>query len=76
MSEISPTARALRALDRISDELSVPPAAVAVAWLLAQPVVTAPIVSAFAPQQVDELVRGVGVRLSRAHLTEIARAVE
>ncbi|UUT35085.1 aldo/keto reductase [Microbacterium elymi] len=66
--------RTLRALDAIGTELGVPPAAVAVGWLLAQPTVVAPIVNAFAPAHVEELVQGVGVRLSRAHLAEIARA--
>lgn len=69
-------ARTLRALDRIAAELSVPPAAVAIAWLLAQRIVVAPIVNAYAVGHVDELVQGVGVQLSRAHLAEIARATE
>lgn len=69
-------ARTLKALDRIAAELSVPPAAVAIAWLLAQRVVAAPIVNAYAPSHVDELVQGVGVLLSRAHLAEIARATD
>lgn len=69
-------ARTLRALDRISGELAVPPAAVAIAWLLAQRVVAAPIVNAYAVAHVDELVQGVGVHLSRAHLAEIARATD
>jgi aryl-alcohol dehydrogenase-like predicted oxidoreductase len=68
--------RTLRALDAIGTELGVPQAAVAVAWLLAQRVVAAPIVNAFAPAHVEELVQGVGVRLSRAQLTEIARAAD
>lgn len=68
--------RALRALDRISDELSVPTAAIAVAWLLAQRVVAAPIVNASLPGHVEELVQGVGTRLGRGHLADIARAVE
>jgi aryl-alcohol dehydrogenase-like predicted oxidoreductase len=68
--------RTLRALDTVGAELAVPVAAVAVAWLLAQRIVTAPIVNAFAPAHVEELVQGVGVRLSRAHLSEIARAAE
>lgn len=68
--------RTLRALESIGTELDVPPAAVAVAWLLAQRTVTAPIVSAYAPGHVDELVQGVGVQLGRAHLAEIARAVD
>ncbi|MFL0564179.1 aldo/keto reductase [Microbacterium sp. 179-I 1D1 NHS] len=69
-------ARTLRALDRIAAELAVPPAAVAIAWLLAQRVVVAPIVNAYAVAHVEELVQGVGVHLSRAHLAEIARATD
>jgi hypothetical protein len=38
--------------------------------------VTAPIINAFASAQVEELVQGVGVRLSRAQLSDIARASE
>jgi aryl-alcohol dehydrogenase-like predicted oxidoreductase len=68
--------RTLRALDAVGTELGVPDAAVAVAWLLAQRLVTAPIVNAFAPAQVEELVQGVGVRLSRGQLADIAKASE
>lgn len=68
--------RTLRALDAVGTDLGVPDAAVAVGWLLAQRLVTAPIVNAYAPQHVEELVQGVGVRLSRAQLAEIARAAE
>ncbi|MDE0547157.1 aldo/keto reductase [Microbacterium sp. C7(2022)] len=66
--------RTLRALDAVGAEIGVPDAAVAVAWLLSQKLITAPIVNAFAPGQVDEFVQGVGVRLSRAQLADIARA--
>lgn len=68
--------RTLKALDAVGTELGVPDAAVAVAWLLAQKLVTAPIVNAYAPQHIEELVQGVGVRLSRAQLSDIARAAE
>jgi aryl-alcohol dehydrogenase-like predicted oxidoreductase len=68
--------RTLRALDRVGAELSVPPAAVAVAWLLAQRVIVAPIVNAYAVSHVEEMMQGVGVRLSRTQLAEIARASE
>jgi aryl-alcohol dehydrogenase-like predicted oxidoreductase len=68
--------RTLRALDRIGDELSVPPSAVAIAWLLAQRAVVAPIVNVFAVAHVEELVQGVGARLSRSHLGEISRATQ
>ncbi len=68
--------RTLRALDAVGTDLGVPDAAVAVAWLLAQKLVTAPIVNAYAPHHVEELVQGVGVRLSRSQLADIARAAE
>jgi len=68
--------RTLRALDAIGIELGVPTAAVAVAWLLAQRAIAAPIVNAYAPEHVEELVQGVGVRLSRAQLADIARAAD
>jgi aryl-alcohol dehydrogenase-like predicted oxidoreductase len=68
--------RTLRALDAVGAELGVPDAAVAVAWLHAQRLVTAPIVNAYAPNHVEELVQGVGVRLSRGQLSDIARAAE
>src|SRR5690606_32549012 len=60
--------RTLRALDKIGAELSIPTAAVAIAWLLAQRIVAAPIMNAYAVQHIEEVVQGVGARLSRAHL--------
>ncbi|MFT4135556.1 aldo/keto reductase [Microbacterium sp.] len=68
--------RTLRALDAVGAELGVSTAAVAIAWLLAQRAVTAPIVNAFTVAHVEEVVPGVGVRLSRAQLAEIARAAD
>ncbi|HEX5856545.1 MAG TPA: aldo/keto reductase, partial [Microbacterium sp.] len=68
--------RTLRALDTVAAELQVPDAAVAVAWLLAQKTVVAPIVNAYAAQHVEELVQGVGVHLGRAQLAELNRAAE
>ncbi|MDU0344172.1 aldo/keto reductase [Microbacterium sp. KSW2-29] len=68
--------RVLRALDAVGNELGIPDAAVAVAWLLAQKIITAPIVNAFAPRHVMECMRAVGVRLSRSQLSDIARAAE
>ena len=69
-------ARVLKALDAISAELGVSHAAIAVAWLLSQRSVVAPIVNVHSPAQLDELVQGVGVRLTRSHLSELARAAE
>lgn len=66
--------RTLRALDKVGAELSIPTAGVAIAWLLAQRAVAAPIVNAFAVTHVEEIMQGVGARLSRAQLADIARA--
>lgn len=68
--------RTLKALDAIAADLGVTNASVAVAWLLAQRIITAPIINAYAPYQVDELVQGVGIRLTRGQLADIARAAE
>lgn len=68
--------RTLRALDKVGAELSIPTAAVAIAWLLAQRTVSAPIVNAYAGSHIDELVQGVGTRLSRAQLADIGRAAQ
>ncbi|MGO1770749.1 MAG: aldo/keto reductase [Microbacterium sp.] len=66
--------RVLKVMDRVSDELGVPLAAVAIAWLRAQHDVVAPIANAFAVDHVDELVQGVGVALSRSHIADLQRA--
>jgi aryl-alcohol dehydrogenase-like predicted oxidoreductase len=66
--------RLLKAMDEISAELGAPHAAIAIAWLRAQRGVVAPIANAFDPSHVDELVQGVGLALSRAHIAELARA--
>lgn len=67
-------ARLLKAMDEIARELGVPHAAIAIAWLHAQRGIVAPIANAFDPEHVDEMVQGVGLTLSRAHVTELARA--
>jgi aryl-alcohol dehydrogenase-like predicted oxidoreductase len=64
----------LRALDAVAEELAVPVASVSIAWLLAQRTVAAPIVNTFAAEQVDELMQGAGVALSRTHVAELTRA--
>jgi aryl-alcohol dehydrogenase-like predicted oxidoreductase len=66
--------RVLRALDQVAEELSVPVAAVSIAWLLAQRTVAAPIVNTFAAEHVDELMQGAGVSLSRVQVTDLTRA--
>ena len=66
--------KVLRALDLAAQDLQVPVAAVAIGWLLAQRTVTAPIVNAFATEQVDELMQGAGVALGRGQIAELTKA--
>jgi aryl-alcohol dehydrogenase-like predicted oxidoreductase len=54
----------LAALDAIAMEMSATPAQVALGWLLAKPVVTAPIASATNDAQIDDLVKAASLTLS------------
>ena len=54
----------LGALDQVAAELDATPAEVALAWLVAQPGVSAPIASATSREQVESLARGVRLTLS------------
>lgn len=54
----------LGALDQVAAELGATPAEVALAWLVAQPGVSAPIASASSVEQVESLARGVRLTLS------------
>ena len=54
----------LAALDAVSQAHDTKPATVALAWLLAQAAVTAPIVSATSTEQLQELVQAVELKLS------------
>lgn len=56
--------RILAALDEVAKEYHSTPAAVALAWEMAQPGITAPIVSATSLTQLEELVQAVELRLS------------
>lgn len=63
----------LAALDSIAAELGVTMPAVAIAWLLTRPNVTAPIVSVSGPSQVDEAMAAVRVQLTRQQASELDR---
>ncbi|MGF3055682.1 aldo/keto reductase [Microbacterium sp. YY-01] len=66
--------KTLKALDAIAHDVQATPAAVAVAWLLHQRTITAPIVNARSVEHVDELMKGVGIDLTRAHMSDLQRA--
>ncbi len=55
----------LKALDEISEEYNVTPTQVSLAWLMARPSVTAPIVSATNIEQLQDLIASVALKLDK-----------
>ncbi len=64
----------LKALKEVADDASVEQATVALAWLLAQPTVTAPIASATSLKQLQSLFAAVDLTLREAQLKALAEA--
>jgi aryl-alcohol dehydrogenase (NADP+) len=62
---------ALAGLDRIAEAHQTTVAAVALAWVRAQPAVAAPIASARSPQQLAEILPGATLELTDAELSEL-----
>jgi len=66
--------RVLAALDDVAGARGVPVAAVALAWLAAQPTVVAPIASARTPEQLADLLMVLTLELSGAELARLSAA--
>jgi len=66
--------RILAALRELSDSLSATPAQIALAWLMAQPAITAPIASATKLEQLDDILGAADLRLPSEALTKLDRA--
>lgn len=66
--------RILNALDQVAEGFNATPGMVALAWLMAQPTVTAPIASATSLAQLDELVRATQLKLDRQTMEQLDRA--
>lgn len=66
----------LDVMDGVAEETGLTPAQIALAWLAAQPGITAPIASATSPAQVEELIAGANARLNPDQLTRLDRASE
>jgi aryl-alcohol dehydrogenase-like predicted oxidoreductase len=66
--------RVLTALDEVAAAHEVPVAAVAIAWLLAKPGVTAPIASARTPEQLQAVLPGVDLNLTEAQISRLDEA--
>ena len=64
----------LAALDAVSEQTRASPAQVALAWLMAQPGITAPIASATTAAQINELLGAMRLQLSSEQLALLARA--
>ncbi|MCI4319240.1 MAG: aldo/keto reductase [Thermoplasmata archaeon] len=66
--------RILSALDQVAAEVQTTPSAVAIAWLLARPTVTAPIASATSVEQLHELLAGTTLRLGADAVRQLDEA--
>ena len=66
--------RILNTLDAVASAHGARPAEIALAWLMRQPGVTAPIASATSPQQLESLIRATELTLSAADLQTLAAA--
>lgn len=64
----------LSALDDIADSHDATPTQVALAWQIARPGITAPIVSATSLQQLDDLVKATTLILSKQEIAELDQA--
>jgi aryl-alcohol dehydrogenase-like predicted oxidoreductase len=58
----------LNALDQVAKKYNATPARVSLAWLLARPSITAPIVSATSIEQLNDLIASVELKLDRASI--------
>ena len=66
--------RVLQALDEVAARYGATPAEVAIAWLIAQPGVTAPIASATSVEQVQDLVKAAQLQLDRQAIERLDQA--
>ncbi|MBM7790198.1 aldo/keto reductase [Tenggerimyces flavus] len=65
-------AEILAAVEKVAAGRSVPPATVALAWLLAQPIVVAPIVGATRPDHLTDILAAVDLSLSTDEVAALA----
>jgi len=68
--------RILKALDEVAEDAGCTPAQAALAWQIAQPGITSPIVSATSLEQLDELVKAASLTLTRDQLAKLSQASE
>lgn len=68
--------RILAALDKIATDIGATPANVAIAWLMAQPGITAPIVSATSLRQLDDVLDAASLSLPADAIAQLVAASE
>jgi aryl-alcohol dehydrogenase-like predicted oxidoreductase len=61
----------VEAYEKFCAELGQPPAEVALAWLLANPVVTSPIIGPRIPEQLESAMRALDLRLDKATMKRL-----
>jgi aryl-alcohol dehydrogenase-like predicted oxidoreductase len=66
--------RILKALDAVAARHNALPAQIALAWLIAKPIITAPIVSATSVRQLDEILKAPQIKLSGADIAALDAA--
>jgi aryl-alcohol dehydrogenase-like predicted oxidoreductase len=66
----------LEAVCEVANELDIAPASVSLAWLLAQPVITAPIVGANTVEQLVPSLAAVDIKLSDEYIERLSEASE
>jgi aryl-alcohol dehydrogenase-like predicted oxidoreductase len=66
--------RILKALKQVAEETGAEQAAISLAWLLAQPTITAPIASATSTKQMESLFAAVELKLSNAQVQQLTEA--
>ncbi len=66
--------RTLAALDKVSGELNATPAQVALAWLIANPIISAPIASATNLSQLEDLVAATRLNLNDDQIATLSQA--
>jgi aryl-alcohol dehydrogenase-like predicted oxidoreductase len=66
--------RILRALDDVAKKYDATPSRVSLAWLLARPSITAPIVSATNVEQLNDLIKSVELKLDRSSIELLNQA--
>jgi aryl-alcohol dehydrogenase-like predicted oxidoreductase len=64
----------LAAVDRVAEKHKATPVQVSLAWLMAQPGVTAPIASGTSPEQVNELMQAIELKLPSEDLEALTNA--